>query len=1030
LGWLSVGLALCLFAGGTTFAQERTGEVVGTVSDESGAAVPGATVLLESPTATRPIQVVTDADGRFQLFNVPIGTYTVTASLAGFTTQKQTVDVRLGLRTTVIAKLAVGAVTEVVEVEGVSPLLDTTTSRSATNISADQIENLAKSGRSFNSLLPMAPGVFLEPKNGNAGVGGVQVGGSSGSENGFYIDGAEVSDLRRGSLRESNNIPFEFVQEIQVKAGGFEAEFGGATGGVVNVATKSGTNAFHGSVGVSFTGDSLNGSDRGFWQRSPLNADVADYFEPKEDDYTILSPSFTIGGPIIRDRAHFFLAYSPDREETTRTIDYPSGTRTFEQSRMRHFSLARVDFAPSSTLTFNASYLWSPSKREGSLPNRDPRVAAPSNDQSIQGGFLPAQTATAGLNWTPKSNFIVSARYGYKYQNDKDGNYGVPYAPYTTYATASSQAGLPVPYPGGTGYSTVSSTSTTLMDITTRHNVYLDLTYIAGSHTFKGGYALNRVANEVSNDYTDGRFIMNWGQAYSRGSFQNVRGLYGYYTWEDGVRNSGSVNSRNQGFYLQDTWRASRKLTLNVGVRFENEFLPPYKAEANGVKVANPVSFGWGDKIAPRVGFAWDIKGDGAWKLSGNFGIYYDVLKYELARGSFGSDNWFTHVYLLNDPDITKLGKATPGALGPEVTSYDNRSLPINDQGELEGIDPDIKPYESREFTVAFDHQFAPRFVAGVRYTHRDLLRGIEDIGVLDADDNEVYLIGNPGFGQTRDTGSVYGGQSPNGTFLVPEAVRKYDALEFRAQGEWKKFNILASYTWSRLYGNYSGSANSDESGRQDPGVSRAFDLPYYYFDASGSQSPAEGNLGTDRPHAFKLFVFYNFKTGIGTTNIGLNQFLLSGTPDSTSVIYLSAPTFPYGRGDLGRTDTYSQTDLTLMHTIGLGKSTSLRFEANVRNLFDQGAVLSRVTQINRSGAISQARLPLDQFFAGYNVLQYIGAANPSVPYNPIYGLAGASYRAGGGPGTTQSSAYSARYPNFGAYQDFRTIRLGVSLIF
>lgn len=1028
--WLVLALAVTCLSGGTAFAQERTGEIVGTVTDASGAGVPGATILFESATAARPIQVVSDAQGRFQLFNVPVGTYTVTASLSGFNTQKQTIDVRLGLRATVNATLTVGSVSEVVEVEGVSPIIDTTTSRSATNISSDQIQNLAKSGRSFNSLLPMAPGVFLEPKNGTAGVGGVQVGGSSGSENGFYIDGAEVSDLRRGSLRESNNIPFEFVQEIQIKAGGFEAEFGGATGGVINVATKSGTNAFHGSVGVSYTGSGLNEGDRGYWQRSPLNANEADFFQPKEDDYSITAPSLSIGGPIIKDRAHFFLAYSPELESTTRVIDYAAGTRTYEQTRTRHFSLGRIDYAASSTLQINASYMWAPSKREGSLVNRDIRVAPPSNDQSIGGGFLPAQTATAGLTWTPRSNFIVSARYGYKYMNDKDGNYGIPFAPFTTYQTSSAAAGLPVPYPGGTGYSTVSSTLANLFDITTRHNVYLDMTYIAGSHTLKGGYALNRVANETSNDYTDGRFLMYWGDAFSRGSFQNVKGAYGYYTWEDGVRNSGSVNSRNQGFYLQDTWRASRSLTLNLGVRFENEFLPPYKAEVNGVKVANPVSFGWGDKIAPRLGFAWDVKGDGTWKLSGNFGIYYDVLKYELARGSFGSDNWFTHVYTLNDPDITKLGKANPGALGSEVTVYDNRSLPINAAGELEGIDPDIKPYESREYTVALDHQFAPRFVVGVRYTHRDLVRGIEDIGVLDDEGNEIYLIGNPGFGQTRDPGTVYGGQSPNGTFLVPEAVRKYDAIELRTQGEWKRFNVLASYTWSRLNGNYSGSANSDESGRQDPGVSRAFDLPYYYFDASGSQTPAEGPLGTDRPHAFKLFVFYNFKTGLGTTNVGLNQFVMSGTPDSTSVIYLSAPTFPYGRGDLGRTSTYSQTDVTLMHSVGLGKGMTLRFEANVRNLFDQSAVLSRVTQINRAGAISESALPLDQFFAGYDVNRYIGAANPSVPYNPIYGLAGASYRAGGGPGVTQSSAFSARYPNFGAYQDFRTIRLGVSLIF
>jgi hypothetical protein len=421
--------------------------------------------------------------------------------------------------------------------------------------------------------------------------------------------------------------------------------------------------------------------------------------------------------------------------------------------------------------------------------------------------------------------------------------------------------------------------------------------------------------------------------------------------------------------------------------------------------------------------------------------MFYDVLKYELARGSFGSDVWFTHVYTLDRPDVLNLTKANPGANGREVITFDNRTIPINAQGQLEGIDPAIKPYKSREFSVSLDHQFSPKLVGGIRYTRKDLIRGIEDIGVLDASDSEVYLIGNPGFGQTRDKSSVYGGTTPNGTFLVPKATRKYDGVELRIQGSVKEnLHFLASYTWSRLFGNYSGAANSDESGRSDPGVSRAFDLPYYYFDESGSQQTREGRLGTDRPHALKLFAYYNFTTRAGTSNIGVTQIAYSGVPDSTSVIYLSAPTFPFGRGDMGRTDAYIQTDLNLSHSFNISKGARLRFEANVRNLFDQAGVISRVTQYNRAGAISAAQLPLSRFFSGYNVNDFVNPQNNTgsgVPYNPIYGLPGASYRAGGGPGQSRAigtiadrSAFSAANPNFGAYQDFRVIRLGVTLVF
>jgi hypothetical protein len=142
----------------------------------------------------------------------------------------------------------------------------------------------------------------------------------------------------------------------------------------------------------------------------------------------------------------------------------------------------------------------------------------------------------------------------------------------------------------------------------------------------------------------------------------------------------------------------------------------------------------------------------------------------------------------------------------------------------------------------------------------------------------------------------------------------------------------------------------------------------------------------------------------------------------------------------MGRTDAYIQTDLNLSHSFKLTKGSRVRFEANVRNLFNQDAIISRVTQYNRNGAISAKQLPLSKFFAGYNLSDFVNPENnrgTGVNYNPIYGLPGASYRAGGGPGQSRAigsiadrSAFSAANPNFGGYQDFRVIRLGVTLVF
>jgi hypothetical protein len=994
-------------------AQENYGAILGTVLDQSGAGIPGVKLVATAPNLPRPVEVETDATGRYAMQRLPIGIYTITVTKSGFSSVKQNnVDVRLGSQITLNPSLKVSAVAETVEVTESAVSIDPTSSRTAVNITSQVFDNLPRS-RSFESILTMAPGVRLEPKaSSTTGAGndsrtvGIQVDGASGSENSFVIDGVDVSDVRRGTLRTNSSIPFEFIADVQVKSAGMDADSGGATGGVINVATRAGTNDFHGQLLYQFTNSVLNPRPRGFWKLSPFNANVADFFAPKEDEYTNMYPGFMIGGPIIKNRLFFNAGYMPTVSHRVRINDYAAGSRQFRQDTLSHFSLMRVDYNPLNKLQVNTSWIWSPVKVTGQLPGNDPRnVSAPTNDLGIQGGYQPSQQYSASATYTFTPKFLVSARYGYRYQNDKLFNYGLSSSPFITYQTAAPAG---VPTPGGVGFSNVSSTLGSVKDQTSRNNVYLDASYLQGAHTIKFGYALNRLSNQVQTDYTNGRFQIYWNEAFSRGSFNNVRGDLGYYIWQDGVRLNNGASSRNQGFYVNDNWRVGKRLTLNLGVRFENEFLPPYTQEFNGRKLGQPISFDWGSKIAPRLGAAWDVLGDGKWKISGSFGWYYDVIKYELARGSFGGDYWYSYVYRLNSPNVLSLGKATPGALGPLITSYNNRSLPINAAGEWEGIDPDIKPYSQREFTFRLDHALSSRLTATVRFTHKQLLKVIEDIGVLDADGSEQYVIGNPGFGLTRkDPSHVYDGKTPDGKeFLVPPAKRNYDGLELRVQGQvMRNTYMLASYTYSRLFGNYSGLANSDENGRSDPGVSRAFDLPYYYFNSKGQN--AEGRLATDRPNTFTFFASHDIKWLGGATNIGINQFAFSGTPLSTQVIYISAPTFPGGRGDLGRTPWFIQTDLTAKHTFKIGERWSIAPEINVINALNRASVTNTQQTINRSGALTEGTLPLSKFFSGYDVNSLVNASNPTagIFYSPIYKL-----------------------PI--SYQNPREVRLGLRLIF
>jgi hypothetical protein len=1028
---------ICAFAT-TGAAQVQWGSVRGAVTDPSGAAIPGATVIASSNTLPRGLTTATDERGLFLFPVLPVGRYTITVAAPGFHVLRyHNLPVRLGAQMTYNARLSLGPVTEIVEVNDAPGAMDTTSSQTATVITASEFDNVAR-GRSFHTVLMMAPGVRHEIKAGASATGGVSVDGASGSENAYYIDGVDVTDVISGALRAQNALPLEFVQQVQVKSGGFEAEFGGATGGVINVATRSGSNAFHGEVLLQTTSGRWNSSDRGYYIRSPLDASVAQYMIPRKDDYRILYPGFSAGGPILRDQVFAFLSYMPEHEKTVRTIGYASGARVYRSSRTRHFGIGRVDASPRPHVQASAAWVWSPARKQGNLPMRDPSVGPPQNDPSELGEYEANQTLSTSLTYSPTSRVVISARLGYKYLNYRTTNYGAADLAYISYRTPSSAApDVPEEYSGAGGFQNNTGAFAITKDMASRYNGSFDVSRVSmlfgQQHILKAGYALNRVENDTADGYANGRFDVFWGETFLRGDASG-RGRYGYYVWEDGPRHNNRAVGLGHALYMQDNWRALRRLTINAGVRMEREYLPPYTPEVNGVRVANPIDFGWGEKIAPRIGAAWDVRGDGRWKASGSYGIFYDLMKYSLAREAFGGDYWFSHVYRLDAPHVFSLSLADPGALGERIASFNNRSLPINERGELTGIDPAVRPYSTREITLTLDRQIGSRLQAGVRYTRKTLLRAIEDIGLHDANHNEVYLIGNPGFGRTRDPSSPYGAKTPDGQeYLFPRAKRTYDGLEFRLEGQLGRTHVVGSYTLSRLWGNYAGLANSDEAGRMEPSISRSFDLPTYYFDSSGSQRNVEGRLATDRPHVFKLFAWREFRSRFGVTDAGVTQVATSGSLDSTTVNYMTGPTFPFGRGDLGRNPVFTQTDLNVAHTIDIGERVRLKFEATAMNLLNQAAVISRVTQLTRNGNITAAHLPVSKFFEGYDLWDYVGEGR-AVAYNPIYGLPGGDpsdggvmYRAGR---NDLSSAFLATNPGFGAYQGPRTLRLGIRVTF
>ena len=268
-------------------------------------------------------------------------------------------------------------------------------------------------------------------------------------------------------------------------------------------------------------------------------------------------------------------------------------------------------------------------------------------------------------------------------------------------------------------------------------------------------------------------------------------------------------------------------------------------------------------------------------------------------------------------------------------------------------VDKDLKAIRQSEYTAGAVYEISKGTVVAGRFTRKVLGRTIEDIGISDVAGNEIFYIFNPGFGQS--TVSLIPGVPS-----TPKAVRRYNALELRVDKRFSQdFTVNASYTYSRLFGNYSGLASSDEDGRTSPSVNRDFDEPFEKFTPNGV--PALGLLSTDRPHVFKLFTGYtlNYKklftgefAGANETTFKASFTEQSGTPVTTRVSLLGVATVAlFGRGDLGRTDRFSQTDFALTHKYRFGSDNrlALAFDIDLLNAFNQDGELGRFELISAS---------------------------------------------------------------------------------
>jgi len=983
-------LALVLIAGSTAFAQIMPeGRITGKVVDDQGSPLPGVTIEATSPKLVGKAATVTDATGTFRLMALPSGTYQLTFSLPGFKTLIRK-DIILQLSQTLVVNVTMepAAIEEQVTVVGQSPLIDVKSTVKGQVMTKETFMSLPR-GRTFDSLIGIMPGVQSE------GIaGGLSVDGATGTENMWYVDGADVTNIHIGT--RGQNVVLELVDEVKVTASGYNAEFGGSMGGVVNVISRSGGNTFHGDVMVYYNNNEMwmQGKARDYLRQNPYSVDIYEYVNDddlffdgghKRDNYYRLEGVVSLGGYILKDKLWFFGSFNPVYYQTTALRDFNHRTGPWYQflNKNTYYNASiKLTAAPVRGLRLSASYVNNFYKWRGTIPSIN-GTGNPATQWYKDGFDYPNWTTTLTADYTATNNLLLSLRAGWHRQDQNNQQVGPP--PNTTFYfdVGNINAGYDddpyyianptlLHYTGWANYTTWQERLRTIYD---KVSTNLDVTYyanLAGEHAIKGGFQWIYLHEDVYNGAPYPHVNLNFGGTHTGLGF-NVGvgadpaspyyGYYGYYTIRSSFTSPygwvWNIHSNNWALYLQDSWTINNKLTINFGLRTESEYIPSFASADPELAKVKPIKFGFGDKLAPRVGAVYDVFGDSSLKIFASFGIYYDVMKLYMAEGAFGGFKWITDYYALQDPDWTKI--AASGLLD-DAASQENGNTYAGSinyrEVSFDTVDPDLKPVGQREISFGVEKKLMEDLSLSARFVQKHLIRTIEDVGVYVVDPethmaSEVYYITNPGFGWSRP-------ESEGGKFadsvIDPDTGLEYDYWpEPKAKREYYGLNLSLekrfshnwqggiNYTLSRVEGNYSGLSSADENGRNSPNVERFWDYWFMQYKLDGTV--LDGPLPQDRTHYIKAYGSYAFPFGL---TVGLTAYARSGFPRSSWLNINNTYMYPYGYGDLGRLPWNVWADLYLEYTLRFGGKYSATINFQVNNVTNTKSITGKNSTLNR----------------------------------------------------------------------------------
>jgi hypothetical protein len=879
-------LALLLASVSFVSAQETTtGSITGEVIDAQGAPVPGATVSLVSNQGTKTF--VTDASGRFFAPFLTPGTYNVRAELMGFSpVEQKNVKVSLGQRVELNGlALKVGGLEEVVEVVGSAPTIDTNTTTVGGVLDSELMKRLPV-GRNFTDTLYLVAGV-----SDSSGVGAANpsIGGASGLDNNYVVDGINISNTGFGGVGTysivfgslGTGVTTDFIKETQVKTGGFEAEYGQATGGVVNVVTQSGTNSFHGAV-------------YGYGRPYGLTSDFKQLETPNGTVNIAGDQNFdvgmSLGGPLMTDKLFFFGAFNPQYQSRkfTAPANFPlASLGAVERKRRIHSYAGKLSWQATPNHRFDASAFGDPSQGENG-PQRATALLANDKTRFSELESYGGHQQSLRYDGIISRNWLVEASFARSTNSLNE-------IPEVNEWSVTDRTVTPNRRTGGIGFYDRGGVGKNLQyQLKSTH--ILDM---GGNHQLRYGVGFEDIAFARDQDQTGPAFTLANGTLTRTGASavsilpDPVFGRI----WRVGRANFGPVpetTANYLNFFAQDTWQIGKRLTLRPGLRLERQKLVgggaplchaddsrPGAGDGTGEAIFCEKSFG--NNITPRLGATYDPLGNGKAKVYVSWGRFLSKIPNDLAARSLSADPGISRA------DYFDAGLTRPVPNGTVAAGQTQHLILTGLRAAV--FDPDAKPTYTQELLGGFEFEAARSLNIGVRYIHRSIPRVLEDVGTLSmtaenllADPGDVeYFITNigPQIQTTCLPGYPCGFETP---------VHIYDAVELTMNKTFAdNWGLMGSYRWSRLKGNFEGFFRSD-NGQSDPSITSLFDYPTNdpsYAAVGGPElgfrgdirylgdSLGRGVLPNDRTHQVKLYG----TRSLGSLNIGAGFNAGSGRP-------------------------------------------------------------------------------------------------------------------------------------------------------